>query len=97
MQHVLVLDEPACGRLLAGPALLDRLADGFRALSSGDVVAPLRTEVVLDSGFSLAMPAYRRGGDIVVKIAACINARVPERAFGDEAPTAASKRHTLEF
>ena len=68
MQRVLVLDESACGRLLAGSPLLDRLADGFRALSSGDVVAPLRTEVVVDRGFSLAMPAYRRGGDIVVKI-----------------------------
>jgi ornithine cyclodeaminase/thiomorpholine-carboxylate dehydrogenase len=69
MQHVQVVDESACERLLAGPELLERLADGFRALSGGEVVAPLRSEVAVDAGYSLTMPACRRGGgDIVVKI-----------------------------
>src|SRR5262245_58825053 len=68
MQRIRVVDEAACRRLLNGTALLDRLADGFRALSRDEVIAPLRAEVTVDSGFSLTMPAYRRGSHIVVKI-----------------------------
>ena len=65
---VLLLDEAAVGRLIGPVELLDELADGFRLLSAGDVVAPTRIEVALDRGFSLAMPAYRPGGHIGVKI-----------------------------
>ena len=68
MQQVSVFDEATCARVLDGPALLERLADGFVALSAGEVVAPTRIEVASGSGYSLAMPAYRAGGRIVVKI-----------------------------
>ena len=65
---VLLLDQPTVARLIDTVQLLDELADGFRSLSAGDVVAPTRIEVALDQGFSLSMPAYRPGGHIVVKI-----------------------------
>jgi ornithine cyclodeaminase/alanine dehydrogenase-like protein (mu-crystallin family) len=68
VQHARVLNEAACYELLAGTALVDRLADGFVALSRGEVVAPTRVGLATESGFSLAMPAHLAGGHIVVKI-----------------------------
>jgi len=68
VQRARVLNEAACYELLAGTALLDRLADGFVALSRGEVAAPTRIGVATESGFSLTMPAHRAGGHIVVKI-----------------------------
>ena len=65
---VLLLDRAAIGRLVDARELLDELADGFRSLSRGDVVAPMRIEVAAERGFSLSMPAYRRGGHVGVKI-----------------------------
>ena len=64
----LLLDEATVRRLIDPMELLDELADGFRLLSAGDVVAPTRIELALDRGFSLAMPAYRPDGHIGVKI-----------------------------
>jgi ornithine cyclodeaminase/alanine dehydrogenase-like protein (mu-crystallin family) len=66
--NVQVLDEAAVERLLDCRELIDALAEGFVALSRGEVVAPSRVEVSAEKGFSLAMPAYRPGGRIVVKI-----------------------------
>jgi len=66
--EALFLDQAAVGRLIDKRELLDALADGFRSLSAGDVVAPTRIEVAVDAGFSLSMPAYRPGGHIGVKI-----------------------------
>ena len=68
MQQIRVLDEAVCARLLAGPALLERLAEGFVALSAGEVVASTRSEVAVEGGYSLAMAAHRADGHIVVKI-----------------------------
>jgi alanine dehydrogenase len=64
----LFLDEAAVTRLIDPRELLDVLEDGFRLLSAGAVVAPKRIEVAAERGFSLAMPAYRPGGHIGVKI-----------------------------
>ena len=66
--EALFLDGAAVGRLVDRRTLLDELADGFRALSAGDVVAPTRIEVAVNGGFSLSMPAYRPGSHIGVKI-----------------------------
>jgi ornithine cyclodeaminase/alanine dehydrogenase-like protein (mu-crystallin family) len=66
--EALLLDQAAVGCLIDAQELLDELADGFRSLSAGDVVAPTRIEVAVDAGFSLSMPAYRPGGHIGVKI-----------------------------
>ena len=63
-----VFDKAAVEQLLDGRELLDALEGGFVALSRGEVVAPMRIEVAVEKGYSLAMPAYRQGGHIVVKI-----------------------------
>jgi ornithine cyclodeaminase/alanine dehydrogenase-like protein (mu-crystallin family) len=66
--EALFLEQAAVSRLIDRQELLDALADGFRSLSAGEVVAPPRIEVSVDAGFSLSMPAYRPGGHIGVKI-----------------------------
>jgi ornithine cyclodeaminase/thiomorpholine-carboxylate dehydrogenase len=66
---VLLLGEAEVERLLDLDALLDALADGFRALSAGRLIAPSRNEVVVpEAGFLLAMPAWQPGMDIAVKL-----------------------------
>jgi ornithine cyclodeaminase/alanine dehydrogenase-like protein (mu-crystallin family) len=65
---VLLLDQDSVARLIDPSELLDELAEGFRLLSAGKIVAPTRVEVAVEKGFSLSMPAYRPGGHIAVKI-----------------------------
>src|SRR5438874_8295473 len=66
---ILLLNETEVQRLLDPDALLDALAEGFKALSDGLVAAPKRNEVsVPDSGFLLAMPAYQHGREVTVKL-----------------------------
>jgi ornithine cyclodeaminase/thiomorpholine-carboxylate dehydrogenase len=67
--RILLLGEADVRRLLDLEALLGALADEFMALSRGQVVAPLRSEVAVpDAGLLLAMPAYRSGRKIAVKL-----------------------------
>jgi alanine dehydrogenase len=67
--EILVLNEDEVRRLLDPRALLDALADGFRALTAGEVNAPDRNEVALPGeGFLLGMPGHRRGGTMAVKV-----------------------------
>ena len=67
--QVLMLSAGEVERLLDPDALLDALADEFRALSAGEVVAPDRGEVSPgDAGFLLTMPVYRAGREITVKM-----------------------------
>ncbi len=66
---ILMLNETEVQRLLDPDALLDALAEGFRALSSGLVDAPKRNGVsVPNTGFLLAMPAYQQGREVTVKL-----------------------------
>jgi alanine dehydrogenase len=66
---ILLLNEMEVQRLLDPEALLDALAEGFRALSSGLVDAPKRNGVTVpDTGFLLAMPAYQHGREVTVKL-----------------------------
>src|SRR5437763_1788849 len=66
---ILLLNETEVKRLLDPDALLDALAEGFRALSGGLVDAPKRNGVsVPNTGFLLAMPAYQQGREITVKL-----------------------------
>ncbi len=66
---ILMLNKTEVQRLLDPDALLDALAEGFRAQSSGLVDAPKRNGVsVPDMGFLLAMPAYQQGREVTVKL-----------------------------
>jgi len=66
---ILMLNETEVRRLLDPDALLDALAEGFRAQSSGLVDAPKRNGVsVPNTGFLLAMPAYQQGREVTIKL-----------------------------
>lgn len=66
---ILMLNEAEVRRLLDLDELVDALADGFKALSEGLVVAPKRSEVAVpDTGSLLTMPAYQPGCEITVKL-----------------------------
>ena len=66
---ILMLNETEVQRLLDPDALLDALAEGFKAQSSGLVDAPKRIGAsVPDIGFLLAMPAYQQGREVTVKL-----------------------------
>jgi alanine dehydrogenase len=66
---ILILNETEVQRLLDPDALLDALAEGFKAQSSGFVNAPIRIGAsVPNTGFLLAMPAYQQGREVTVKL-----------------------------
>jgi alanine dehydrogenase len=67
--EILVLNEDEVRRLLDPRALLDVLAEGFRALARGEVRAPHRNELAMDGeAFLLGMPGHHRGGAMAVKV-----------------------------
>jgi alanine dehydrogenase len=67
--EILMLSAQEVQRLLDPAALLDALAEGFKALSAGKVDAPKRIGVsVAAAGFLLAMPAYQQDREIAVKL-----------------------------
>src|SRR5689334_13478813 len=56
--ETLMLNEMEVQRLLDPDVLLDALAEGFKALSEGQVDAPKRIGITVpDTGFLLSMPA----------------------------------------
>ena len=66
---ILMLNETEVQQLLDPDALLDALAEGFKAQSSGLVDAPKRIGAsVPNTGFLLAMPAYQQGREVTVKL-----------------------------
>jgi ornithine cyclodeaminase/thiomorpholine-carboxylate dehydrogenase len=67
--RVLSLSEAEVADLLDPRALLDGLAEGFKALSSGKVQVPARPAITVPGkGFSLAMPAWMDGMAMMVKV-----------------------------
>lgn len=62
-----MLNEDEVRQLLDPRALLQALADGFRALTAGEVTAPDRNEVGLQGAFLLGMPG-RRDSTMAVKV-----------------------------
>jgi ornithine cyclodeaminase/alanine dehydrogenase-like protein (mu-crystallin family) len=68
LESLLWLNESDVERLLDLDELCDALADGFRAMSAGDVQGPARPEIVVPKGYLLSMPAYRTGSLIGVKM-----------------------------
>lgn len=66
---ILMLNAAEVRRLLDPDALLDALAEGFRAQSDGLVDAPNRIGVTVpNTGFLLTMPAYQQGREVTVKL-----------------------------
>ena len=66
---ILMLNETEVQRLLEPDALLNQLAEGFKAQSSGLVDAPKRNEITIpNTGFLLSMPAYQQGREVSVKL-----------------------------
>jgi alanine dehydrogenase len=69
MSDVLTLDSAAIERLLDPRELIDALADGFRALTRGEVVAPDRNQLAMPNGdFLLSMPGRMGEGLMAVKV-----------------------------
>jgi len=67
--QVLLLSASEVEQLLDPEALLEALAEEFKALSAGRVAAPKRNEVAIaDTGLLMAMPAYRPGREITIKL-----------------------------
>lgn len=67
--QVMTLSEAEVEKYLDLQELLDGLEDGFRGLELGEVQSPPRPQLsVAGKGFSLAMPAWRPGMQITVKI-----------------------------
>ena len=68
-RQVMTLSEMEVEKYLNLQELLDGLEDGFRGLELGEVQSPPRTQLsVAGKGFSLAMPAWRQGMQMTVKI-----------------------------
>src|SRR3954454_14282338 len=74
---MLVLTRTEIESLLELDALVDAVADGFRALSSGELDAPPRQAVAADGGVVLTMPGRRAGGPVVVKLVGLFPGRDP--------------------
>jgi alanine dehydrogenase len=69
LRQVMTLSETEVEKHLDLQELLDGLEDGFRGLELGEVQSPPRAKIsVTGKGFSLAMPAWRPGMQITVKI-----------------------------
>jgi ornithine cyclodeaminase/alanine dehydrogenase-like protein (mu-crystallin family) len=67
--QVMTLSETQVEKYLDPQELLDGLEDGFRGLELGEIQSPPRLELSVNGkGFSLAMPAWRAGMQITVKI-----------------------------
>jgi len=68
-RQIMTLSEADVERYLDLGELLDGLAEGFRGLELGEVQSPPRPQVTVPGkGFSLAMPAWRPGMPIGVKV-----------------------------
>jgi alanine dehydrogenase len=65
---VLVLTRADMEAVLDPEALIEAVADGFRALSAGEIEAPPRQAVAGEGGNVLTMAGRRAGGPVVVKL-----------------------------
>jgi alanine dehydrogenase len=74
---MLVLTRTEIEGLLSPDALIEAVAGGFRAVSSGEMDAPPRQAVAADGGTVLTMPGRRAGGPVVVKLVGLFPGRDP--------------------
>jgi ornithine cyclodeaminase/alanine dehydrogenase-like protein (mu-crystallin family) len=74
---MLVLTRAEVEGLISADALIEAVAGGFRAVSSGEMDAPPRQGVAGDGGTVLTMPGRRAGGPVVVKLVGLFPGRDP--------------------
>jgi alanine dehydrogenase len=65
---MLVISRAEVEALLAHAALVEAVAEGFRALSAGEVEAPPRQAVEVERGAVLTMQGRRAGGPVAIKV-----------------------------
>jgi alanine dehydrogenase len=70
MSEIRLLNEQDVRKFLDVPSMLDALAEGFKALTEGKVIAPPRNGVGVEKGFLLSMPGWLPGNSIGVKLVA---------------------------
>ena len=69
MTDILMLRDEEVQALLDPDSLLDVLAEGFKSLSKGNIIAPPRNELrMAEAGFILGMPAWHPGSDAAIKL-----------------------------
>ena len=69
MTDILILRDEEVQSLLDFDSLLDALAEGFKSLSKGNIIAPPRNELrMAEAGFILGMPAWQPGSDAAIKL-----------------------------
>lgn len=72
---ILMLNEEQVQNLLDPDSLLDVLAEGFKSLSEGKVVAPPRNELRMGgAGFVLGMPAWQLHSNAAIKLVSVFHA-----------------------
>jgi alanine dehydrogenase len=72
---ILILREEQIQTLLDPATLLDALAEGFKSLSEGKVIAPPRNELrMAEAGFVLGMPAWQPHSDAAIKLVSVFHA-----------------------
>src|ERR1700694_5840203 len=72
---ILMLNDEEVQNLLDPDSLLDELAEGFKSLSEGKVVAPPRNELTMgEAGFVLGMPAWQPQSDAAIKLVSVFHA-----------------------
>lgn len=75
MTDILMLRDEEVQALLDPDSLLDALAEGFKSLSKGNIIAPPRNELRMDeAGFILGMPAWQPGSDAAIKLVSVFHA-----------------------
>lgn len=74
---MLILTRSDVEAVLDPRALLDAVAEGFAALSSGAVDGPPRQEVAAEGGFLLTMAGRRAGSPVVTKVVGNFPRNVP--------------------
>src|ERR1700686_4626603 len=72
---ILMLNDEEVQNLLDPDSLLNVLAEGFKSLSEGEVVAPPRNELRMgEAGFVLGMPAWQPRSDAAIKLVSIFHA-----------------------
>lgn len=72
---ILMLRQEDVQNLLDPDSLIDVLAEGFKSLSEGKVVAPRRNELsIAEAGFVLGMPAWQPQNDATIKLVSVFHA-----------------------